>query len=41
MKGDVLIEIDYKKFNKDKYWDGLKGYITNKSLSDKQVMENY
>ncbi len=41
MKGDVMIEIDYEKFNADKCWDGLKGYITNTRLSDKQVMENY
>ncbi len=41
MKGDVLIEIDYEKFNSDKCWDGLKGYITNTKLNDKQVMENY
>jgi len=41
MKGDVMIEIDYEKFNADKCWDGLKGYITNTKLNDKQVMENY
>ena len=41
MKGDMLIEIDYEKFNADKCWDGLKGYVTNTKLTDKQVMENY
>jgi transposase len=41
MKGDVMIEIDYEKFNADKCWDGLKGYVTNTKLNDKQVMENY
>ncbi len=41
MKGDMMIEIDYEKFNADKCWDGLKGYITNTKLNDKQVMENY
>jgi transposase len=41
MKGDILIEIDYEKFNADKCWDGLKGYVTNTKLTDKQVMENY
>ena len=41
MKGDVAIEIDYDKFNNDKEWDGLKGYLTNTKLSDKQVIENY
>lgn len=41
MTGDMMIEIDYEKFNVDKCWDGLKGYITNTKLNDKQVMENY
>ena len=41
MKGDMMIEIDYEKFNADKCWDGLKGYITNTKLNDKQVIENY
>jgi transposase len=39
--GDVSIEIDYDKFNNDQSWDGLKGYITNTNLKDKQVIENY
>jgi len=39
--GDVAIEIDYEKFNNDQSWDGLKGYITNTNLKDKQVIENY
>jgi len=39
--GDVSIEIDYAKFNNDKSWDGLKGYITNTNLGDRQVIENY
>ena len=41
MTGDVSIEIDYEKFNNDAIWDGLKGYITNAKLSDKEVIENY
>lgn len=41
LHGDVSIEIDYEKFNNDKPWDGLKGYVTNTKLSDKQVIENY
>lgn len=41
MKGDVSIEIDYNKFEQDKMWDGLKGYITNTKLRKKQVIENY
>ena len=41
MQGKVTIAIDYEKFINDKSWDGLKGYITNTKLSDKQVIENY
>lgn len=41
MKGDMMIEIDYEKFAADKCWDGLKGFITNTKLNDKQVIENY
>lgn len=41
LKGDVSIEIDYEKFNNDKSWDGLKGYITNAKLNNRQVIENY
>jgi len=41
MKGEVTIEIDYDKFNNDNEWDGLKGYVTNSKLSNKQIVENY
>jgi len=41
MQGELSIEIDYEKFNTDKNWDGLKGYITNTKLSNKEVIENY
>lgn len=41
MQGEVSIEIDYGKFKLDKQWDGLKGYVTNTKLKDRQVIENY
>jgi transposase len=41
MKGEVKIEIDYEKFNLDKTWDGLKGYITNTTLKPQQIIDNY
>lgn len=41
LNGDITIEIDYEKYNKDLAWDGLKGYVTNTKLSDKEVIENY
>jgi len=41
LKGDVSIEIDYEKFEQDKKWDGLKGYLTNTRLNKEKVIENY
>ena len=41
MEGDVKIEIDYEKFNEDKQWDGLKGYITNSKLPSTKIIDNY
>ncbi len=41
LNGEVTIEIDYDKFNNDKSWDGLKGYLTNTKLDNDQVIENY
>ncbi len=41
LTGEVNIEIDYQKYNNDDKWDGLKGYVTNTKISDKQVLDNY
>jgi transposase len=41
MQGHVTIEIDYNKFNEDKQWDGLKGYITNTTLKPAVVLDQY
>lgn len=41
LDGEVNIQIDYNKFNDDQKWDGLKGYITNTSLSGQEVIDNY
>jgi transposase len=41
LEGDITVEIDYDKFNKDQEWDGLKGYITNTKISNREVVENY
>ncbi len=41
MDGQVRIEIDYKKFDLDASWDGLKGYLTNAKLTTVQVLESY
>lgn len=39
--GDVVISIDEDKILADTKWDGLKGYITNTSLSPETIVENY
>lgn len=39
--GDVKISIDMEKFSQDALWDGLKGYLTNSSLSKEAIMDNY
>ena len=41
LNGEVEITIDYDKYQQDNVWDGLKGYITNTKLTDKEVLENY
>lgn len=41
LEGDLSISIDYKKYKEDARWDGLKGYITNSTLSNDEVLENY
>ena len=41
LSGEVNISIDYKKFEADSAWDGLKGYVTNTHLSRKNVIGNY
>ena len=41
LEGEVYIAIDYEKYNYDKIWDGLKGYVTNTKIPDNEVIENY
>jgi transposase len=41
MKGDVTISVDKTKIETDKKWDGLKGYTTNTTLTQEEVIENY
>ncbi|MCT7482101.1 IS1634 family transposase, partial [Aliarcobacter cryaerophilus] len=41
LKNEISVEIDYEKFHQDRYWDGLKGYITNTNLSNDAVVSNY
>lgn len=41
LTGVIEVTIDEKKVNDAAVWDGLKGYITNSSLSPKNIIENY
>lgn len=41
LEGDIKITIDMDKFSADSQWDGLKGYITNTTMSKEAVIENY
>lgn len=41
LTGDISVSIDYEKYRADALWDGLKGYVTNSSLSVMEIMENY
>lgn len=39
--GQMQVEIDLEKFQRDAPWDGLKGYITNSTLKASEVMDQY
>jgi len=41
MDGDISISIDYQKYENDKKWDGIKGYITNTDLERDAVVSRY
>lgn len=41
LEGEITVDIDYDKFKNDTIWDGLKGYITNTKLTNKEVVKNY
>lgn len=41
LEGELKISLDLSKLDADSKWDGLKGYITNTSLTNNQIIENY
>ena len=41
MEGEATVSIDIEAFKRDSVWDGLKGYVTNSALPDKEVISNY
>jgi transposase len=41
LDGELDIRIDYDKYEADASWDGLKGYLTNTTLSAAELIANY
>ena len=41
LKKDVEVEIDEQKYEDDKKWNGLKGYLTNTTLAKEVIIEHY
>lgn len=41
LDGNVRISLDESKIEQDAQWDGLKGYITNTKLTEKEIIDNY
>ena len=41
LEGEITVSIDFEKYSLDQKWDGLKGYLTNTSLTKEQIIENY
>jgi hypothetical protein len=39
MDGEIKIESDKDKFESDKIWDGLKGYVTNCKLKPEKLLK--
>jgi transposase len=41
IKNEIAVSIDYKAYKADSKWNGLKGYVTNSSLSEAEIIDNY
>jgi transposase len=41
LEGEAKVSINRQVFEEDLKWDGLKGYITNTSLTKEEIIENY
>lgn len=41
MEGEVAISLDTQKVDIDEKWDGLKGYLTNSTMTIDEVLQNY
>lgn len=41
LEGEIEITLNHQKFEADRVWDGLKGYLTNAKMSKDEIIENY
>lgn len=41
LTGEMAVSIDYQQYEKDKVWDGLKGFVTNTKMKKEDVIANY
>ena len=41
LEGEIIVAIDYEKYQDDAKWDGLKGYLTNTTLKKEAVIKQY
>ena len=41
LQGETTVAIDQNKIAEDARLDGLKGYVTNSKITDKEIVENY
>jgi len=41
LEGEIEIALDHQKFEDDRAWDGLKGYLTNAAMPKDEIIENY
>jgi hypothetical protein len=39
IENEIKVSIDEKKYELDKAWDGLKGFLTNTALSVEEIIE--
>lgn len=41
MEGEVTLAVDSEKVALDQKWDGLKGYLTNSTITVEEILQNY
>jgi transposase len=41
MEGEVTLAVDSEKVTLDQKWDGIKGYLTNSTMTIEEILQNY